>query len=952
MKKHLSLWFQPFSRKESFRVFFLLGAFALLLLVLKYEKISILTQTSAFAQPLLFGTSFLRDLLLLLLVAIFFLLVLENDHPWVKRVAYFFLDTFVLFLILLALVEHQFFRTTRTLVSAEIMLYGAQQIWMLSSLLWGQITPWHGLLLGLPLGLMWFPRWLQRRPRLRDRLEKKADGSSLFSPVGLLLLVVFLLASQAWVPHTHNSQLAAIQENYFLRWLREGLQDRKLAALEKARLQQKEPPLFDAQHLRFLPTAQTRRPNIVIVVLESIRQRSTPLADPRLQTMPFLASLAQQGLRVESMYPVVPHTSKAVAAIFCGIYPKITMHVVESEVGGIPARCLPSLLESLGYKTAIFHPATARFENYDQLARNIGFSMIRILEDLPTDGFFRTNYFGYEDRILLKPSFAWLDQIQKDKQPFFLAYHTLTSHHGYTTPPTYPRRPLGAKRGTEYDDYLQSLRYTDDFIKEVFAGFEKRGLIENTVFLFVSDHGEAFGEHGLYQHGNGMWEEIVHIPALIYNRRIFPKARKIRGLRQQIDLLPTVADLLGVSVHGGRLPGYSLLRPVPKDRTIKMTCWFEKHCMALRQGDHKVIYNYHRRPLLAYDLAHDPHEKRDLATQPALQPMLQQAQAQLIAWKTSVNRSFEHPSRAQLHTAILQQVPPLDRSTEAALGEWVRVVGYQMHTHHPTPGEAVEITFVFQAKQTIPPEWQLFFHLEGQQPKRFFNLDHPPVAGRYPLASWRKGEYILDRYRFYLAAEIPPHTPLTLYVGLWSAQTNQRASVKSLHLSPKDQKERRFPMLTITPQPAPWRAGRPPVQLLLDARFGDWLHLVGYNLHSTAPSRNETFDITLIYYVHRTVPQGWQLFFHLEQQHPHIFLNADRAYSPDTPPLSAWKTGQYIPLRLRYTLPPTLHAGATLRLYTGIWKNGQPFPSLTGPQDSVKQDAKGRLLVLTRKIVR
>ncbi len=447
MKKHLSLWFQAFSRKESFRVFFLLGAFALLLLVLKYEKISIITQSSAFFRPVLLGTLFLRDLLLLLLVAIFFLLVLENEYALVKRLAYVGLESFVLFLILLALVEHQFFRTTRTLVSAEMMFYGAQQLWMLSSLLWGQVTLWHLLLVLLPVGLLWFPRWLQAHPILRARLEKKTDAPSLFSPAGLLLLAVFLLTSQLWVPPTQNNQLAAIQENYFLRWVREGLQDQRLAALEKARLQQTEPLLFDAQHLRFVPTPETRRPNVVMVVLESTRHRSTTLADPRLHTMPFLASLAKQGLQVDTMYPVVPHTSKAVAAIFCGIYPKITMHVVESEVGGIPARCLPSLLQPLGYKTAIFHPATARFENYDQLARNIGFSMIRVLEDLPTDGFFRTNYFGYEDRILLKPSFAWLDQIRKDKQPFFLAYHTLTSHHGYTTPPTYPRRSFGAKSG-------------------------------------------------------------------------------------------------------------------------------------------------------------------------------------------------------------------------------------------------------------------------------------------------------------------------------------------------------------------------------------------------------------------------------------------------------------------------------------------------------------------------
>src|SRR5690606_38506382 len=84
--------------------------------------------------------------------------------------------------------------------------------------------------------------------------------------------------------------------------------------------------------------------NIVFIILESTRAQSTTIHNPDLETTPFLAKLAADSVVAKDAYAVVPHTSKALVAILCGIEPHLTMRITEALPGGIPTPCLGNLL--------------------------------------------------------------------------------------------------------------------------------------------------------------------------------------------------------------------------------------------------------------------------------------------------------------------------------------------------------------------------------------------------------------------------------------------------------------------------------------------------------------------------------------------------------------------------------------------------------------------------------
>ncbi|MEW3744795.1 sulfatase-like hydrolase/transferase, partial [Pseudomonas aeruginosa] len=79
----------------------------------------------------------------------------------------------------------------------------------------------------------------------------------------------------------------------------------------------------------------------MVIVVESMRLSATSLGDPELDTTPFLADLARRSTVARQAYTVVPHTSKALTAIHCGIEPPLDTKLTESEPAGIPNRCLP-----------------------------------------------------------------------------------------------------------------------------------------------------------------------------------------------------------------------------------------------------------------------------------------------------------------------------------------------------------------------------------------------------------------------------------------------------------------------------------------------------------------------------------------------------------------------------------------------------------------------------------
>ncbi|QIN81033.1 sulfatase-like hydrolase/transferase (plasmid) [Rubrobacter marinus] len=368
-------------------------------------------------------------------------------------------------------------------------------------------------------------------------------------------------------------------------------------------------------------TAQTQKRNVVVVVLDSTRARSvTPYksltpsdqeeGEPTIT--PFMDELAKDSLLAERAYAVVPHTTNGLTAINCGINPPPDRRGTETLGDGIPARCLPELLGEQGYRTAFFSSATGEFERRREVVENFGYQDFFPVESMDPTGFEEANYFGYEDAIMLDPSRRWLQQRKPEGQPFMATYLTVTAHHDYRAPDNrYGREDFGEE--DEVNRYLNTVRYEDYFLRDLFEQYKEMGLYEDTVFVIVGDHGEAFGEHdGRRQHDNVPYEEGLRIPMIVHDPQRFNGSVRVGAPVNQTDILPTVADLLGYGIRGGEYDGNSL-RAIPEDRALNFSCWGDRQCLASLKGNEKYIYHYGNQPDEVFDLSKDPLEQRNLA---------------------------------------------------------------------------------------------------------------------------------------------------------------------------------------------------------------------------------------------------------------------------------------------------------------------------------------------------
>jgi hypothetical protein len=302
--------------------------------------------------------------------------------------------------------------------------------------------------------------------------------------------------------------------------------------------------------------------------------------------------------------------------------------------------------------------------------------------------------------------------------------------------------------------------------------------MDSTMFILVGDHGEAFDEHNRRQHDNIMWEEGLRVPAIFYYPPLFPKQQWIRGLRQHIDLLPTIFDLLGVEAVQSIWPGKSIFQPVSPQRQIFFSCWYERQCMAMIDGQIKTIYHYNRQPMEVYDLIADPFERTSLAgKEPFGKAYLDRMTGELLRWRERVNLLYSRDEQRRIQKAISMVEPPVEHRIDVNLGPYVRLVGYDLHTPTLNLGGTIDITYIYQALKHIPKEWKLFHHVDLVRPHRFLNADHQPVGGTYPTYRWQVGEYIRDRHQVRIPANFPSGSVLRVYIGMWSNKQGRQPIV-------------------------------------------------------------------------------------------------------------------------------------------------------------------------------
>ena len=411
-----------------------------------------------------------------------------------------------------------------------------------------------------------------------------------------------------------------------------------------------------------------------------------------------------------------------------------------------------------------FQPAEEHYEARHSLVGNFAFDIFQGKESLARPGFDESSYFGYEDNIMIDASLSWVD---RQKQPFLLTYLTLSSHHTYKVPAGFNAIPLAKE--TTLNNYLNTIRYTDRFISRIYHALKSRQLLKNTVFIVLGDHGEGFGEHRRYEHDNVIYQEGLKIPLLIEGPGIGKAGTPIEGLRQAIDIQPTILALLGYSLQNDMaLPGRSLLNPTGH-KALYTSCWYQNYCMAKISASRKIIYHYGRRGPEIFDIANDPLEKQPILLDANHRGTLTQTTKELLDWKNRINSKYIGYAQQRQKRWISHTATQPHYSQDIMLGEAIRLRGYDISSQQVKPGDTVEVRYHFETIATPEKGWKLFVHVVNEAGRMVLNADHIPVEGSMPLPKWQKGQFIIDRHRIRIPANAKTGK-YTVMIGLWNAR--------------------------------------------------------------------------------------------------------------------------------------------------------------------------------------
>lgn len=181
--------------------------------------------------------------------------------------------------------------------------------------------------------------------------------------------------------------------------------------------------------------------------------------------------------------------------------------------------------------------------------------------------------------------------------------------------------------------YYAKVTLVDEQIGRVVAALERKGMLENSVVIVTSDHGEMLGDHGLAYKWL-MFDQVTHVPLIVRDFRPgAPGGFVAPQLVSLIDLGPTVCELAGIApparLEGQSLAGYLRTETVPARRHVFCE---DSYLLMIRSVTAKLVL-YHGQPEgELYDLARDPHESRNLWNDPAHAALKQELQNELLTW--------------------------------------------------------------------------------------------------------------------------------------------------------------------------------------------------------------------------------------------------------------------------------------------------------------------------------
>lgn len=443
------------------------------------------------------------------------------------------------------------------------------------------------------------------------------------------------------------------------------------------------------------PGAQPGAPNVLLIVLDTVRAASLSLHGHYRPTTPNLERLARKGIVFTEARATSPWTAPTHASLLTGRWP----HEL-SVAPGVPLDgTFPTLAEVLGregYATAGFvgniyycnalYGMNRGFAQYEDAYEN---QTVSLFETVWSSGLGKRviQALGYSTRLddgvtLLRKTAAmlnrdvlgWLDR-RPAGRPFFVFVNYYDAHRPYVFRDDPGQRfgkaalpeaeqseidkrflemaagkPAPADVSAEqvhrdamdlyHDSYDSCIAYLDRQVGLLLDEMERRGLLDNTLVIVTSDHGEQLGEHGLISHGASVYRPEVHVPLVVIPPSRPANAEVVTAPVSLRDVPATVAEWADLGVRSP-FPGHSLTRFLedgkePARQTSPVLTELQ-HNIAFPDESQIPLPFGPARSLVSrdrvyirrddgheelYDLLNDPHETFDLAKDPRSGPVI------------------------------------------------------------------------------------------------------------------------------------------------------------------------------------------------------------------------------------------------------------------------------------------------------------------------------------------
>jgi phosphoglycerol transferase MdoB-like AlkP superfamily enzyme len=369
---------------------------------------------------------------------------------------------------------------------------------------------------------------------------------------------------------------------------------------------------FSGEKLFDIKIEKEEKPHVIFLFLESFRAKNIGCLNSKESVTPQFDKLAKEGLLFPNFYSSGVLTDKAIISSLFGI-PPIFRASFLSYYTTYPLIGIPHIAQNQGYRSTYIHNGHLSFDRQADFFHNHGFEEVigynTIKQAFPNVS---STSWGIHDEYLMKYS---VDLLKKNEnQPTFLSLFTISNHHPWVIPKDFTKKIPFSVSDPQYKKYLSSFFYSDHCLGLLVDLLKQNKLSEKVLLFIFSDHGQPLGEHNNnYSCQKYLYEENIHIPLLIWGENRITNPKKIDQIGSQVDLLPTLLDIMNwEGVHHSS--GNSLLRKQEK-KQIFFNNPYENTYLGMRQENYKYIFSPKTGSKYLYDIKEDEQEKNNIVEQ-------------------------------------------------------------------------------------------------------------------------------------------------------------------------------------------------------------------------------------------------------------------------------------------------------------------------------------------------